>query len=249
MPIKLGQQDGAPARPPGSLIDIELPAKRVLFVLMTIICALMIISLGTYQLILMGEGQGFAWSIRNNIIRLFNVDWEANVPTWYSSIALFAVAVLVIYIVSLKPPGDRYLWHWKLLAAAFVYLSLDEFAQLHETVNRPIREAFNTDGFLYYPWVVVAALCLVVFVAVYARFLWHLPPRTRWLFILSGAIFVSGAIVIESLSSYYETRHGIKSLSYQLAMTVEEFCEMTGVAIFIYALLEYINELRASSAT
>lgn len=242
MPNDFDQSSYAAGRHPDATTGFVLPAKRVLLVLMSIICALTVISLFTYQLVQMGERHG-GYGL-NTIIRLFNVDNEANIPTWYSSIALFAVAALVVYIVRLKPRRDRYLWHWKVLAAAFIYLSLDEFAQLHEMVNSPIREAFNTDGFLYYPWVVLAVLCLIVFVAVFARFLWHLPARTRWLFICAGAVFVSGAIVIEALSSYYETEYGIRSLSYQLAMTAEEFCEMTGVAVFIYALLEYINELR-----
>lgn len=215
------------------------PATRVLLILMAIICALMVMSLLTFYLAQKGDG-----FLRNIVVRLFNVDKEANIPTWYSSIALFSVAALTAYIVALQPADSRFLWHWKMLAAAFVYLSIDEFAQLHEMANAPIRDAFGTDGFLYYPWVVVAALCLLVFVAVYARFLWHLPRRTRWLFIVAGAIFVGGALGIESLSSYYETEYGATSLAYELTMTLEEFGEMSGVAIFIYALLDYINEMR-----
>ena len=109
-------------------------------------------------------------------------------------------------------------------------------------LNKPLRAAFNTDGLLYYPWVVAAALALVFLLIGYAKFLVHLPSKTRWYFVTSGIIFVTGAIVAESISSYYETIHGMASYSYRIPMTIEEFLEMLGIAIFIFAIMTYYNE-------
>jgi hypothetical protein len=68
-----------------------------------------------------------------------------------------------------------------------------------------------------------------------------LPARTRRLFLAAGAIFVAGAIGVEAVSGMQASLHGEQNLTYHLVITVEELLEMTGIVIFIYALLDYIG--------
>ena len=114
---------------------------------------------------------------------------------------------------------------------------------IHEMSNKPLRAALHTEGLLFYPWILVAGLCLILLFFAYARFLLHLPLKIRILFISSGMIFVLGAIGLECLgAAYYDSQGTTSGLAYRIPMTFEEFFEMTGVAIFIYALMLYLNE-------
>lgn len=61
------------------------------------------------------------------------------------------------------------------------------------------------------------------------------------LFIISGAIFLTGAIGFEMLSARHDSLYGINSITYKAYYTCEEFLEMLGIAIFIYALLRYLT--------
>jgi hypothetical protein len=60
------------------------------------------------------------------------------------------------------------------------------------------------------------------------------------LFILAGTIYVGGALGMEMVNARYADLYGFKNLTYQLMTAVEEFLEMSGIAIFIYALMSYV---------
>ncbi len=77
----------------------------------------------------------------------------------------------------------------------------------------------------------------------------RLPSKTRLGLILSGAIFVGGAIGVEMISAAeYEAAKdaGVRSLQYYLLYSLEEFMEMLGIALFIYYVLDYLASLTPS---
>jgi hypothetical protein len=170
------------------------------------------------------------------------VDEEGNIPAWYSASLLLLCSFLLATIASAeRRRQSRYAVGWLILSLVFAYLSLDESAQLHELSIPLLRDLFNPTGLLYYPWIVPAGICVALFVLGYWRFLTGLPPKTRWLFLLAGAVFVGGALVIEALSGRQALLYGKQNLTYHLIITVEELFEMVGVVVFIYALLDYIS--------
>lgn len=174
---------------------------------------------------------------------LFDFNSEKNIPTLYSSMALFFSAVLSALItIKHKQDGAPYLL-WFGLALIFTFLSIDEMASLHEKLTGTIRETLNTSGFLFYAWVIPYMAALCVFVAVYFKFLLELPRKTMILFVVSGAIFVSGAIGFELLGGKYHELFGNDDLAFSALYTCEEFLEMFGIVIFIYALLDYISNV------
>ena len=71
-----------------------------------------------------------------------------------------------------------------------------------------------------------------IFVLSYWRFLGHLPPTTRFRFILAGAVFVGGALGVELILGYWTDLHGSSNLGYAIIDWVEESMEMTGVGLF-----------------
>jgi len=177
------------------------------------------------------------------IAKRFDLDHEINVPTWFSSTALSGCAGLLAMIcLANKRVGCRYVLHWGLLAVAFLYLSIDETANLHEILIVPLRRRLGAGGLLYFTWVIPGAACVGLFALAYLKFLFHLDKRTRYLFMLSGAVYVGGALGVEMLGGALADWYGLLSLRYLAAMAVEEVLEMVGVALFLYALLGYLRD-------
>ena len=176
----------------------------------------------------------------------FNLNAEANFPTWYQSSTLLLSSLLLGLIASVKKiAGARYLWHWRALALIFLYLSIDEAACIHEQANK-LGPALHASGPFYFVWVIPAAILVSIFVLAYLGFLAHLPSRERWLFVIAGAIYVGGALGVEMVGGAYmsyqgEITEGAPAIIYALITTVEEFMEMAGILVFIYVLLAYLR--------
>lgn len=119
---------------------------------------------------------------------------------------------------------------------------MDEIASIHERWSTPFRIALNTSGFLYHAWVIPYGIILVVFTLIYFRFLMRLTKSIRKLFVVSGTTYVIGALGFELLGGWQNDLFGSNNLTYSILYTCEEFLEMLGIVIFIYALLVYITK-------
>lgn len=179
------------------------------------------------------------------ILDLFSVNLEESLPTWYSTINLFLAASLLAWIALSKrlhhePQGV----YWIGLSAIFFYLSMDEGSAIHETASGPLQRAFDTSGFLEFGWLILGVPLVLIFGIAYFRFWLRLPAGTRTLFAIAAALYVGGAIVIEAISANVYSAAGGSNFLYLAIATVEELCEMLGVVVFIYALLDYLRVRR-----
>jgi len=172
--------------------------------------------------------------------RLFDFNTEQNIPTLYSSVALLLASLLLGFIAWMHKRAHAAYVLWAILAVIFLFLSIDETSAIHENLGTNLRELLNTSGLLYYSWVLPYGAFLGILVIVYAKFLLRLDTHIRVLFLLAGGIFISGSIVIESLGGQEHDLYGKGTLWYAVLYTCEEFLEMLGIVIFIYALLKYI---------
>lgn len=178
-------------------------------------------------------------------IDIFSVNRELTIPTWFSATLLLIATVLFALIAAAKRTSqDRYTLYWIGLAAIFLYLTIDEGAAIHEIVADITQASLNPTGFLTFGWQIIAAPLVLIFGLLYLRFLFHLPPRIRNLFILAGILYVGGALVVEAVSANQWYLGGGVTLQYLAIGTVEEFCEMLGVVVLIYALLSYAVAMR-----
>jgi hypothetical protein len=179
----------------------------------------------------------------------FSLVEEANVPTWYSSVALLACAALLAAVARTeREAGSRFVLHWKVLALLFLGLSVDEAAALHELLIEPVRGALGAGGLFYFAWVVPALAALALLGLAYFRFLVHLPPQTRRLFLAAAATFVGGAVGAEMVGGAWVESRGFHNAGSALLWTVEESLEMVGIVVFVYALLRHL-ELRGGTVT
>jgi len=178
------------------------------------------------------------------LISLFNVESEGNLPTWFSAALLLICAQLLAVIAYAKQLAQaRYRGHWLGLAVSFLYLSIDELARLHERLNGVVEAGLGItpQGFLLSPWVVAGGIVIVIFGLAYVGFLRGLPAKIRRLFLLSGSVYVGGALILETISMKLWDQFGQTSILYKLVTTAEESCEMLGAILFIYTLLTYIS--------
>ncbi|MGH3090646.1 MAG: hypothetical protein ACRDSJ_25485, partial [Rubrobacteraceae bacterium] len=154
--------------------------------------------------------------------------------------------------------GGDYAIRWGLLSVIFVYLSSDEMLRLHERMSggllQPALEVlgYEPSGIFRYPWIIVYVPLTLVFVLAYLRFWLDLPSKIRTLFFVSGSLFVWGAVGAEMINGLLHDLYGQGGLLYAAMTHLEEFLEMIGIVVFVYALLSYIgahlnvNEMRIS---
>lgn len=220
-----------------NFLEIHFEPKTILKIISLTIFALVVIStLGQVYSYVLAEG------IQGNIVTLFYIDEEANIPTTFASFSLLLCSGLLAIIAKDKyGEVNRYRRHWKFLSLIFLYLAVDEAAEIHEMSMDITSKLLNTSGFFYFAWVVPAIILFSIFTLIYFKFVFSLPNDTRFLFILAAMIFVCGALGIEMIGGQFVTFKGQTNLLYAMIATIEETLEMIGIAIFIYALLKYIQ--------
>ena len=181
-------------------------------------------------------------------LRLFDVGSEQSIPTYISELNLLLSAVLLFLIYRYeKVHRIKNAKYWLFIAVVFLILSIDESAEIHEkfgNLNEFLIQQQYIPRFIDgQPWLLFGIIFVVVFVAVVAPFLWNLPSDTRFYFIVSGCVFVTGALGIEYLGSQMlesglvESR---KDLLYLVRGIFEDGFEMYGVVIFNCALYREI---------
>lgn len=172
----------------------------------------------------------------------FHLALDSNIPTFFSSLNL-TVASLLLFII--HSTGKRDSNHWLYLCLIFLFLAVDESAQIHETFGGLAGQEVNSylgevPPFLSWAWMVPYAVLTVLVGLYFLKFTLKLPGKTRALFFLSGGVYVFGALFLEFLESHFDTVYGPENLVNKFLFPIEEVLEMTGVIIFIYALLDYL---------
>lgn len=222
---------------PGTGLPARWP-ERALVVLLSIIGVLVALSVVAVGLDLREGGAGGQHGV---FIRMFDINRETNVPTWFSSVELLLCAGgLALIAWRTRACGGPFVRHWGFLALVFVFLSLDEVAMIHDNLSGSITARIETTGVLRYVWVVPYGLAVLVLGACYLRFFFHLPVRSRVLFAAAATLYVGGALGFEMISGWWESYHegGVVSLT---LTSIEETGEMLGVATFVYALGDYVR--------
>ena len=206
------------------------PRKTRKYLFVIVVCLFTASTIGIYA--------KEVWDI-GIINRLFNFDKEANIPTLFSSLLLFISSAL-LFIIYRTSSSKRF--YWIILSLIFLFLCIDETAQIHEIFNNrksPFEIINRTQ--IKHLWVLPYFMLVLLVGLFFKKFLFTLPTKTRNLFILSGIIYVTGAIGLEVLQEILKIYNpDINIVILKLLYSLEEACEMVGISIFIYALLNYI---------
>ena len=183
---------------------------------------------------------------RGRLFALVNLDVEMNPAAWYSSVQLFVVAlpflVLGLRLAPDAPLTLRLRRLWLALGLAFVYLSMDEAASVHERLAHMLRRVhFNFTIGGSKRWIFFYLVLLLVLLFVFRndlRVAWHDWRRECVIFAFGFAVLMTGALVLES----FEAIHRWVGLARYLEIGVEEGFEMLGatiIALPAYRILAY----------
>ena len=165
-----------------------------------------------------------------------NLDEEFNLTAIYSGLLLYASSFLLREIAVSSQGGKRR--DWMLLSKVFLFLAFDEVFQLHELFVIPgLRQYLHPS--LASIWVIPYGILFALFSFKFIPFFLGLRNQVSVLSLISGGVYVSGAIAFEALNSWL-VRTGQISRSgfyYELISGFEELFEMVGIIIFLYALM------------
>jgi len=174
--------------------------------------------------------------------RFLFVDFEGNLPSWFSALLLLACGAVAGTVTAVARSRCGAEWHdWALVAGGLVALSADEAAALHELLVVPVRELVGGSPWLRFPLILPGTGVVLVAAAALGRFVRHLPSATRRTIVTGSAVFLLGALVIETVGGWFDPDLYGDNVTYVLLVTVEEACEMIGVAIVLVGLLRHIE--------
>ena len=160
---------------------------------------------------------------------VLNVDHEANLLTWFSTLLLFGVACG--FYAWMRAAIGRDAFTWGMLSAFFLYVSLDESAELHEQTTTKLRDALGTDGLLYFAWVVPGIVIGAIIVWLSWGTVSRLRSDVRQGLVFGAVLVVTGAVGAEMLSGLFADDQ--ESVAYTLIVHVEELLELLGVIVLL----------------
>jgi hypothetical protein len=170
----------------------------------------------------------------------FHINREQNLPTWFSSIQLFFVAYFAMIVANKESlieeqegiTNSQVLWY--IIAIGFAFLSLDEFAEIHESIRRPGGPT-KIWVLVYFP----VAFLVACYCGYESRKRRKIYPQLPY--VLCGSFLVMGA---GAFGGDWAGKYMLPNkFLFGISLIVEEFSEMLGVSILIYALLRYSQEL------
>lgn len=175
--------------------------------------------------------------------QLFELNAEANVPTWFSAVQLAFAALIAWWCAGIHRRDDLGgVWSWRLVAAALLFVSADEVAQFHEQISYQVRTSLHTDGALRFAWVVPYGAG-VVLLAVTLYGWWRSLPRTTRVQLAAAVVaFVVGALGLELVESAYESVRG-RDFGLRAITVVEEAMEMFAVAAVVGIFLRHLSQV------
>jgi hypothetical protein len=170
---------------------------------------------------------------------LFDLDGEANIPTWFSSCQLFLIGVTLFLPGVIRHKAERPSRPFLLvLSACFVILSLDETAQLHERITQWIGRRYID----WLPEFMCGSMSLAVSILAVAIFIlrlalrdlsaiWRWSPRLSLSAMAGVCISVFGGVVMEAIG-YKFMKYGTPL--YKVEVAIEESMEMLGASVILY---------------
>ena len=165
----------------------------------------------------------------------FNVDQEVSIPTWFSAVQLFALATVVL---SQAAEAGELRTLLIVIGCAFLFLSMDEAAAVHDSFFKAAQNAKLLKGVEYLAWMVPYAAAGVIGLVIGLRpalRMWRHFPRETVCIALGVAIFAGGGMGMEMVT------HVLYMIAvnarFYLAVAAEEFLEMAGASVMLYGFL------------
>ncbi len=179
------------------------------------------------------------------IPRHFDLNAEANFAAFFQASpllisALVTVALAAHYRARKAPLAGR----WAAMSGLFLFMAIDELAQLHDLFTGPIRRRLDIDfGVFYFAWLLPAVVFLALCAWYFAPLVRSLPAAIRVRLVVAAGVYFGGAVVVEMLSGFV-AEGGRRSTPYLMVLTVEEACEIGGMLLALGVLLHLLRSVQ-----
>ena len=180
------------------------------------------------------------------IALLFELDSDYALPVWFSTIQLFVVGSLLLMMAATNQRPDQLSTAFlTVVGLGFLFLSADEAAAIHERITLLMKK-LGADALLirgHGGWISVYVLVGIAGAVAVRKHLWRAWtqfPRESRIAALGAGVYVGGGIGVEVLS-YLFLRDDVARIFYRLGVAAEEFLEMSGISLILYAVLLLIH--------
>lgn len=202
---------------------------KYIFQLLLSIELLLLLGYCVTQILLSGRG--------GPIAHLLNVDRESSIPTWFSSIQLSAIGLLLW--TQARSTGKLKFFLF-VLSICFLFLSMDEASAIHEKII-PSAERYGANLLLFLtfmgddrawmiPYVILAFILACISMR-YLIYIWRNMRKEAYFIAIGLGLFAIGGIGVEFISFH------VLDTSYYIVVALEEFLEMFGMSIVLYGVM------------
>lgn len=172
----------------------------------------------------------WSWAIEDR----FDLDKEANVPSWFATALLFSISIiaLLIHIVGRSHRTATSWWSfWLVFSVVFCFLSLDEASRVHEGIDNVLHIKWI---YVYMPFAALFFIVSTYFLIVFNK------NKTLTYFILGGLIvYALGGLLCETISFYL--------YSGRAEVVFEEGLEMLGTIMVLTGCIQELKRLHKAA--
>ncbi len=177
-----------------------------------------------------------------------DLDGEANLPTWYSSLQWFCTGSL-FWVFAERNVMRVHIRSWLLVVVPVIFwtFSLDEVAEIHEFLGK-LSDVLFPSGTRDATLLSITGLWFLAigipFAILFAALVTSLRPllarsmRASKLLVVGMCVFLLAAVGIEALSNFFTPG----SFAGMLQVAVEELTEMVGATLVLWSGYELIRD-------
>lgn len=194
---------------------------------------------------------GFGFDYVMGFSAFVDLDNERNLPTFAAVLMLLFGAGLAAVNAAAAPAASAERAGWWTVAAAFLFVALDEHFSFHEPLGYHLHQRF--DDLPLFAWVVPYGMGAALLGLVLLPWLARLDRPSRNGMLLAAGLFLGGAVGMELVSSQHIDGldgglQAAPTLTGELFATAEEVLELIGVTVFLYTLVKRLSGLRITPA-
>lgn len=178
----------------------------------------------------------------SNYAERFDLFWdfdrEGNLPTFFNTILLFLSAQTFLLIAISSSHSKFYFKsYWYVLSVVFLFLSIDEFTGIHEGLIYYVPKFLGVGGtgIWKFAWIIPYGILAILFGLYSIKFLLSLERKFQIGYVISGCLYVIGAVGIEAIGGViYERNNDSVTFEYIFyLLTLEESLEMLALILLL----------------
>lgn len=174
----------------------------------------------------------------NSVTMWLDLDGEQSFSAWFSSTQLLVTAAVLAFSASRTLIGDRGArWCLRLLALAFLFLSVDETVSIHEAISASLRGRGSIFALGWMPIYAAGGLLALFLTRRQLIGLWRVNPQAAAMFAMGVALFIGGGLVMELVG--FE----LNAYAAPWQIVLEEYAEMAGGSVMLCAVLSFRRSL------